>query len=515
MTETNTKKTFKKINEKNMTIFSLIIIIGISLLIRLYYFSQYQLGFSDDAMVYFWYANDIKILDQLPNYLLSHIGWSIFLSFFFEIFIFDNFFHYIELQKMLSVLISVVTIIPIYFLCNKFFGKGISLIGALLFAVEPRLIQNSLLGITESLYILLLTTIFFFTIKSNRKFIFISFGLLGITTIVRFESVLLFLPMSIDYFINSKLEQNFKRNYLFATMVFLLILTPLIFLNTTSEDGNLVFNRINAELSYINGDFIEEQESISWYNDYNFENIPKFLSLSMIPIFIFFVTLGSILILKKWKQNNIFIILMVVFTLIPGFYALLRFSDSRYLLPAYPMFCIISLFTVKWFSEKIHYKKSLYLILIALIIVPTAIFLEANVQVDTIHELEAIKIAEKVSQKTKIINHYPPESRYVMIAKMNQTEFPVLSSEFENITLLDIDAKSIEEYLKMGEELGLTHLVLDGKESIYKPVFFKNIFNNEEGFPYLIKIFDSNELNYQYHVKIFKIDYDKFHELEI
>ena len=279
MTETNTKKTFKKINEKNMTIFSLIIIIGISLLIRLYYFSQYQLGFSDDAMVYFWYANDIKILDQLPNYLLSHIGWSIFLSFFFEIFIFDNFFDYIELQKMLSVLISVVTIIPIYFLCNKFFGKGISLIGALLFAVEPRLIQNSLLGITESLYILLLTTIFFFTIKSNRKFIFISFGLLGITTIVRFESVLLFLPMSIDYFINSKLEQNFKRNYLFATMVFLLILTPLIFLNTTSEDGNLVFNRINAELSYINGDFIEEQESISWYNDYNFENIPKFLSL--------------------------------------------------------------------------------------------------------------------------------------------------------------------------------------------------------------------------------------------
>ena len=235
----------------------------------------------------------------------------------------------------------------------------------------------------------------------------------------------------------------------------------------------------------------------------------------MIPIFIFFVPLGSILILKKWKQNNIFIILMVVFTLIPGFYALLRFSDSRYLLPAYPMFCIISLFTVKWFSEKIHYKKSLYLILIALIIVPTAIFLEANVQVDTIHELEAIKIAEKVSQKTKIINHYPPESRYVMIAKMNQTEFPVLSSEFENITLLDIDAKSIEEYLKMGEELGLTHLVLDGKESIYKPVFFKNIFNNEEGFPYLIKIFDSNELNYQYHVKIFKIDYDKFHELEI
>ena len=500
--------------EKNSKkiVFSLGLIIGIGLLARLFYFSQYVPGYSDDAIVYFWYANDIKILDQLPNYLLSHIGWSIFLSFFFEVFSFDNFFDYIELQKMLSVLISVITIIPIYFLCNKFFGKGISLIGALLFAIEPRLIQNSLLGITESFYILLITISFLFILNSNRKLVFLSFGLIGITTIVRFESILLFLPISIYYFINSKSEQNIKRNYLFATIIFLLMLTPLIFLNTTSEEGNFVFNRINAELSYIEGDFIEEQESIPWYYDYNFENIVKFLSWSMIPIFIFFVPLGSILIFKKWKQNNIFIILMVVFTLIPGFYALLRFADSRYLLPAYPMFCIISLFTVKWLSEKIHYKKSLYLILIALIIIPTIVFLETKVQVDTIHETEAIIIAENVIQKTEIINQYSPESKYVMIAKMNQSEFPILSTEFDKMQLLDFHANSIEEYLTVGESMGLTHLVLDGKESIYRHIFFKNIFYNEDEYTYLSKIFDSSDLNFEYHVKIFEIDYDKFHE---
>jgi len=515
MTLTDLKSNISLEKNSKKLVFSLGLIISVGLLIRLFYFSQYVPGYSDDAMVYFWYANDIKILGQLPNYLSSHIGWSILLSFFFEIFTFDNFFDYIELQKMLSILISVITIIPIYFICNKFFGKEVSLIGALLFTIEPRLIQNSLLGITESFYILLLSIIFLLALNSNRKFVLISFGLLGITTIVRFESILLFLPLSMYYFINYKSQQNFKKNYLFAVIIFFLMLTPLIFLNSTLEDGNFVFNRINAELSYIEGDFIEDEEPIPpWYYDYNFENIVKFLLWSMLPIFIFFVPLGSIIIFKKWKQKNIFIILMLIFTLIPGFYALLRFSDSRYLLPAYPMFCIISLFTVNWFSEKIHNKKMFYLILIALIIIPTTIFLETKVQVDTLHEDEAMKIAEYVIQKTQIINQYSPESKYIMIAKMNQSEFPILSTEFDKMQLLDIHANSIEEYLTVGESMGLTHLVLDGKESIYRPIFFKNIFNHEDEFPYLSKIFDSNDLNFEYHVKIFEIDYEKFHELE-
>lgn len=501
-------------NSTKKIVFCLGVIISIGLLIRLFYFSQYIPGYSSDAITYFWYANDIKILDQLPNYLLSHVGWPIILSFFFEIFSFDNFVEYIQLQKIISVVISVITIIPIYLLCNKFFGKKISLVGALLFAIEPRLLQNSLLGITESFYILLLSIIFLLILNSNKKFIFISFGLLAITSIVRFESIILFLPISIYYFINNKSENHFKKNYFFASIIFLLMLTPLIFLNMTTENENLILNRISAELKYVEGDFIEEQESVIWYFDYNFENIIKFLLWSMIPIFIFFIPLGTILIFKKWKQNNIFIILMTIFTLIPGFYALLRFADSRYLLPAYPMFCIISLFAVKWISEKVHYKKYLYLILIAIIVTSFVIFLENKVKVDTIHEMEAIKIAEKVIQKTEIINQYSPESKYVMIAKMNQTEFPILSTELDKIQLLDFHANSTEEYLELGEKMGLTHLVVDGNESIYRPIFFKNIFEHEEEFPYLLKIFDSKDLNFEYHVKIFEINYNKFHELE-
>ena len=40
--------------------------------------------------------------------------------------------------------------------------------------------------------------------------------------------------------------------------------------------------------------------------------------------------------------------------------------------------------------------------------------------------------------------------------------------------------------------------------------FFNQVFNNESDYPYLEKVFDSDEKEFKYHVKIFKINYEKF-----
>ena len=37
-----------------------------------------------------------------------------------------------------------------------------------------------------------------------------------------------------------------------------------------------------------------------------------------------------------------------------------------------------------------------------------------------------------------------------------------------------------------------------------------DVFKNENRFQYLIKIYDSSEHGYDYHLKIFRIDYEKF-----
>ena len=49
---------------------------------------------------------------------------------------------------------------------------------------------------------------------------------------------------------------------------------------------------------------------------------------------------------------------------------------------------------------------------------------------------------------------------------------------------------------------------MDGNEN--RQQFLKDVFENEEKFPYLTKIYDSSEVGYDYHLKIFRINYEKF-----
>ena len=97
---------------------------------------------------------DIATVGNLPqNYTPINNGWPIFLSGFFTIFSFENSISYMELQRMVSVIISTFTFIPIYYLCKKFVNRSYSIIGAAIFAFEPRIIQNSLFGIADPLSI--------------------------------------------------------------------------------------------------------------------------------------------------------------------------------------------------------------------------------------------------------------------------------------------------------------------------------------------------------------------------
>jgi len=75
-----------------------------------------------------------------------------------------------------------------------------------------------------------------------------------------------------------------------------------------------------------------------------------------------------------------------------------------------------------------------------------------------------------------------------------------------------IDAKkysTLSEYIIDSKEKGLTHIVVDGKQ---QPKFLNDVFFDAQKFPYLIKEYDSQDKDYQYHVKIYKIDYEKFNE---
>ena len=70
---------------------------------------------------------------------------------------------------------------------------------------------------------------------------------------------------------------------------------------------------------------------------------------------------------------------------------------------------------------------------------------------------------------------------------------------------------SLNEFVNDGKKQGLTHIVADNNPN--RPEFLKDVFRDEEKFPYLIKIYDSSEHGYEYHLKIFTIDYEKFESI--
>ena len=67
---------------------------------------------------------------------------------------------------------------------------------------------------------------------------------------------------------------------------------------------------------------------------------------------------------------------------------------------------------------------------------------------------------------------------------------------------------SLSEFIVYGEREGLTHIVIDENQN--RQEFLKDVFRNEEKYAYLSKIYDSSEDGYDYHLKIFRIDYEKF-----
>ena len=135
-------------------------------------FLPYDLPLIIDGLDNFTYSSAINYYGHLPTeWSPPNNGWPIFVSFWFSVINLENTFQYMQLQKILSIIISSLTVIPVYFLCRKFFNPVFSLLGAFIIGFEPHLIQNSLFGISDSLYIFLVaSTLAIFAISGTASY---------------------------------------------------------------------------------------------------------------------------------------------------------------------------------------------------------------------------------------------------------------------------------------------------------------------------------------------------------
>ncbi|QLH09714.1 ArnT family glycosyltransferase [Candidatus Nitrosotenuis sp. DW1] len=508
--ESRTKFVTKK------TVISLTVIITVGFLIRFHYF-PYGIPITLDGLRYFLYAMDVSVLGHLPTgYSFPNNGWPLFVSIFFSIFHLDNFLDYITLQRVLTVIISVATAIPVYFLCKRFFENTLALVGAALFIFHPRIIQNSLLGTTDPLFIFLSTTSLLLFLNHNKIAVYFSFVIAALSALVRYEGLLLIIPFSIMFFVKYKKQPKIVLRYSAVLCLFVLTLLPMAYLRieTTGKDGLLSHIISGAKVTATQGSVIADSQSKFSLVE-GLYNLVKFSGYVLVPTFVIFIPLGLLLFFKNRNYNSTTLIITGVLMLIPALYAYGRgIQEPRYLFVIFPVVAIISLYTLKKILAKSQKQNIALIVVIGAVLITSIIYLDFK-KIDLEHEKEAIQLSLFIHNLNGSVNEYSPESTYVETAGMYDVKFPTLSNSIQyGSRVIPLDGSSVEDTIKIGKSKGLSYLVIDSlnTKANRKP-FFNDVFYHEEKYPYLSKVFDSSQHGYDYQVKIFKIDYEKFEAL--
>jgi hypothetical protein len=308
--------------------------------------------------------------------------------------------------------------------------------------------------------------------------------------------------------------------YLIAVGIFVLILLPMTYerLQATGQDG-LVSHMVAGVKAHEY--LLEHSETGSNYYIETLQQtavyLAQYLGWVMIPNFVFFVPIGILVFLKinrnKIKDPHIIALSLFVLTmLIPASYAYSRgYQEPRYLLILFPVFCMISAFTIKQALNKIKRFTLVFLIVVFVgILIGSLIYVESR-GLDNSHQKEAYLSAIKISELVNGINTYS-EFKYVRTTYLFNQEFPTLKNMMTEMPkIIPYDEKSsFTEYILQNKEAGLTHIVTDGlftsDSEIEKTL--NDVFTHEESYQYLRKVYDSSDDGFKYQVKVFEIDYD-------
>ena len=533
-------------------IFYLILIIIISLGLKLYTVDFSIPAHSDD----FGY-----ILDSIQygegDFFISqkkHPGWSLVLTPFMTIINSDNFLDYGSVARILSIAISTVTIIPMYILARRFFDEKYSLVASCLFAFEPHLNYNSGTALSEPLLILVLILSLNFILSDKTKYHYLAFIFTGLCWWVRLEAIYPAIAIILIYFIIHRAKSNSLRNF-FLCMIFLLIIISPLFIERYIQFDDpfyvwqsvTIFSENYAELLTTPEnvgvvDFVEKHGILGLMDRLasgltNLLNILIRISYPYLFILIPFGILFSLRPveqkLKNIKANWIMIITLISVLIIP--FAII--DERRFLLPIFPFLIILSTIPIQRitnyglntfsFNER---KKSIFLVATVSIVLLLSITFTMGIGEfgyglpNSALEYEKIKFTEYLVEnfdgrilRDAVVDDY---LAYVNLTS-NDNDFKTFKSprgknpypdlyEPGKVVRINVYGENMEKLVTNGKTLGLKYIGIMEKGSYFFP-FLNDIYFNEENYPYMKKVFDSNEMGYkEFKIKVFEIDYKNF-----
>ena len=510
----------EKLSDRNPI--TIIICLMISGLIIRFYFIPFNLPISLDAIDYFAYAVAMSREGIFPSgYILTNFGWSSFLSIVFSFFKESEMLELMNIQRILNTVISVLTIIPIYLLVKTFFRKEIALLGVTLFLFDPRIIQNSILGGTDSLFILFTVITILFIFYKKSSLIYLSFIFVALAAFVRYEGIILIIPLLASYVIKNRQQKIPNIKLLVGISLFLIIIIPINFINYEDTQQTSIFTQIVHRGDFISGTLIENKPDVDdeffatnenhiiIFTENAVGGFIKFLGWVLVPIYIIFCVLGIIFMPKKITKNKIILGLFFIFLALPSIFAYGRgFQETRYLLALLPIITLLSCYGLNYLL-KINSKNRIFLIII-IVVISSVIFIEYK-ETDYQYESEMYSAALFLSNEANGVNDYH-SNKYIKVAEL-QNIWPELLPKGDNgkmeFTTKKFGVDSFEkpsEYIEFNKNRGLTHVLIKVGD---KNGFFDDLFYNETKYPSLEKIVDSKNLDIKTKYKIFKINNEK------
>lgn len=478
------------------------------------------------------------------------LGWSLFVSPFLSLINSENFLDYVNVVRILGLIVSLFTIFPMYLLSRKFFNEKYSIVAASLFAFIPYLNYNSGQGLSEPLYILTFIVAFYFILHKNPNFAFLSFAVSGIAWWIRWPGIVLVFVLTIIFFLNNRKNPTLFLKYLGCITIFLIIVSPML-LNRYEEYGDPLFFSMSSHIfSGDYGTFLASNTQNSEYTAFDFINqygigefIYKFIFTGSFNLFeqlikisfpylIILIPFGILFSFRAFDQEKKYIRsnwILIIITLLASIITFSIIPERRFLFFIFPFLIIFSVIPIQrlieygmsTFSFSTKQKNIVLFLIILVIFIMGSLFMTRFDTNDSQLEYEKMQLAQQLSALDGIFLVNNEDWQYSTIVALNNNpeSFQKLSTTYENgrtilpdnyLPLVTIYATSLSDLLLVSQDYELEYIVIHNTQSSPWYSYLDDVYDNDQLYPYLEKIIDTKNEGYQkLETKVFKINYEE------
>ena len=124
---------------------------------------------------------------------------------------------------------------------------------------------------------------------------------------------------------------------------------------------------------------------------------------------------------------------------------------------------------------------------------------------------ESFEVMQKISPLINGTNTLYPETSYFnTIQTIKQWPNLYSNMKFDISVISTNNHNSMEEFIINSQDQGLTHIIID--DNVNRDKFLNELFFDEKKYSYLKKVFDSKDEGFNYHIKVFELDYNSLNK---